>query len=152
MSYILKIKSLLKEKNLTQIEFANNIGVTKTTVNNYLTGKTKIDIETFIKIAKTFNVPIGYFFEENELNKEDTRKLLETLKTFTFLANRRSKDYLNDEYFSFLSAYSDPVIDIFEIITKEQKQLLYKYGYISDDLMKVLKKIEKGKKAPKNSK
>ncbi|MCF6184190.1 MAG: helix-turn-helix domain-containing protein [Bacteroidales bacterium] len=57
------IKDLIKSKRLTQQQFADMIGKTKQTINNYFTGRTKIDIDTLIVIAKVLKVPISYFFE-----------------------------------------------------------------------------------------
>lgn len=78
MDYLLKIKELLRVKKMTQVEFSEKLGVTKTTVNNYLTGKTKIDIETFSKMADILEVSIGYFFDgkskkefEGGINQEE---------------------------------------------------------------------------------
>lgn len=94
MDYILKIKDLLKEKNITQREFAKKINVTLTTVSNYLTKKTKIDIDTFIKIAKVLGVPVGYFFDEKKGSKEidefqkqikNLKELLEFYKDTSFI-------------------------------------------------------------------
>jgi len=59
-----KIKELVNKRRFTQIEFAEKIGKTKQTVNNYLTGRTKIDTDTLEQIAKVLQVPVALFFEE----------------------------------------------------------------------------------------
>jgi len=64
MTVIEKLRELLKNKNLTQNDFANLMKVTETTINNYLTTRTKLDVETLIKISMLLEVPITYFFEE----------------------------------------------------------------------------------------
>jgi len=71
---LLKIKTLLTEKKLTQQDFANKIGVSKPTVINIFNGRSKIDIDLIEKIAEVLSVPVGYFFEGGEVQvkrKED---------------------------------------------------------------------------------
>ena len=70
MNYILTIKRLLKEKNITQREFSDKIGVSLTTTNSYLTEKTKIDVDTLIKIAKELNVTASYLLDERTIRQE----------------------------------------------------------------------------------
>jgi transcriptional regulator with XRE-family HTH domain len=55
----------MTQKRLRQEDLAMLIKKTPTTVNNYLTGKSKIDIDTFVLIAKSLEVSISYFFDEN---------------------------------------------------------------------------------------
>jgi len=45
------------------------IGKTKQTINNYFSGRTKIDVETLEDIAKVLGVPVKYFFDEKESQK-----------------------------------------------------------------------------------
>ena len=70
---ILKIKALLKEKKITQKDFAERIDVTSQTVINYFNGRSKIDVYTLEKIAKVLDVEVSYFFngvqETNILNE-----------------------------------------------------------------------------------
>jgi len=68
------IKDLIKSKRLTQQEFADMIGKTKQTVNNYFTGRTKIDIDTLIVIAKVLNVPISSFFDKKNIKDGNVGK------------------------------------------------------------------------------
>jgi transcriptional regulator with XRE-family HTH domain len=70
-NYIQKINELLSKNNWTQNDLAEKINKSRTTINNYLTGKTIIDIETFIDIAKAFSLPIGYFLNE-DLKRENS--------------------------------------------------------------------------------
>jgi len=61
---LLKIKTLLTEKNMTVKDFSQKIGKAQRTVENYLGGNSKIDVYTLEDIANLFNVPVSYFFEE----------------------------------------------------------------------------------------
>ena len=89
------IKDLIKSKRLTQQEFADMIGKTKQTINNYFTGRTKIDIDTLIVIAKVLNVEISYFFDEksgnNNVGSFHNSTVINT-KDSNFRVNTDSKD------------------------------------------------------------
>lgn len=74
MGYILKIKELLTEKKITQKEFSKKIDKNVHTVSNYFTGKTKIDVETLIKIAKVLNVSVNYFFDNEQSTFVDNKE------------------------------------------------------------------------------
>ena len=68
MSVLERIKDLVKYKKLTQKELSELIGKSEQTINNYFVSRTKIDIETLQDIAKVLNVPVAYFFEEENKN------------------------------------------------------------------------------------
>lgn len=59
-----RLASLLKRKELTQKDFAKEVGLSEVTVNSIIT-KSKGSIESIEKIADYFNLPIDYFFERN---------------------------------------------------------------------------------------
>lgn len=61
---VLKIKSLMAEKNLTYDVLSDEVGITRQTLRNYLTEKSKVDVVTLEKIASFFGVSISYFFED----------------------------------------------------------------------------------------
>lgn len=65
MDIILKIKGLLKERNISYIAFGKAIDKSKPTIDNYFNGRSKIDVETIQKIASVLNVPVSYFFGED---------------------------------------------------------------------------------------
>jgi transcriptional regulator with XRE-family HTH domain len=75
MNIPLVIKKLVEQKHFTQEEFARKIGKTKQTVNNYFTGRTKIDIDTLDEIAKALGVPVSSFF--SEVVPEDGKKIIQ---------------------------------------------------------------------------
>lgn len=53
---IAKIKGLMAEHGDTQQDLAAKLGVTRTTINNYVLGKTIVTLETVNKIAAIYNV------------------------------------------------------------------------------------------------
>jgi len=57
-----KIKGLMAERDETQGDLANLLGVSKVTINSRLKGKTEFKVGELAKIAEHFSVPIGYFY------------------------------------------------------------------------------------------
>ena len=60
----LRIKSILKEKGMTNIAIADKVGITRPNMSNILNGKTKPSLETLDKIADALNVHISELFEK----------------------------------------------------------------------------------------
>jgi len=65
MTVIEKLRELLKLKNITQNELSNLMNVTQTTINNYLTNRTKLDVDTLIKISTILQISPSYFFDDS---------------------------------------------------------------------------------------
>lgn len=59
----LRIKEILKSKNITQVELARHLGVTSVTVNGWVTGRHLPSLEVLDKIAVFTNTPIKNFFK-----------------------------------------------------------------------------------------
>ena len=55
------LKDFLSENNLTQIAFANAIGVKQSQVSEWLKGKAKPGYDTLKSMVLAFNVPADYF-------------------------------------------------------------------------------------------
>lgn len=68
-----RIKNLRENNNYTQMELANKLGVTNTTLSNYETGYNEPDGETLVKLAKILNVStdylLGYTSNENPIEQ-----------------------------------------------------------------------------------
>lgn len=58
----LRIKEILKSKNITQVELARHLGVTSVTVNGWVTGRRLPSLEILDKIACYTSTPIIRFF------------------------------------------------------------------------------------------
>ena len=71
--YIQKIKQLLKEKNLTYRDLSKGISKSATTLLNIMNGKSRLDVDTLIEIARVLNVPITYFFENDLLGQTESQ-------------------------------------------------------------------------------
>lgn len=76
-------KSLRNAAGLTQVEIAEKLGISRSTIGMYETGAREPDFETLEKIADFFNVDIDYL-------------LGRTNKT-TFLPENIGKYYINNE-------------------------------------------------------
>ncbi len=50
------ISRLLHERKISKTEFANYLGIARSTLNDYLTGKTLMTTERIQQTAKFFNV------------------------------------------------------------------------------------------------
>ena len=76
-SIIQKIRQLLDKEKITNKQLSEKLKVSHQTINNYLNGRTKIDIKTLNDFSLILNVPISYFFGEyqepikpiNEINE-----------------------------------------------------------------------------------
>ena len=63
MTYFgIRLCSLRKQDNLTQLQLADALGVKKSTIGMWENGKREPDFETLEAIADYFNVPINTFF------------------------------------------------------------------------------------------
>lgn len=60
----LRLRQILKDKGLTQIELAQRLGVSKISVNSWVTGRSYPTIDTLDRISTMLDVPITHFFDE----------------------------------------------------------------------------------------
>lgn len=66
-----KLKKLRARRNLTQQELADDLGIIQQNIARYENGQRQFKPDFLVKLADYFNVPISYFFEEdNEDNKQ----------------------------------------------------------------------------------
>lgn len=81
-----------KEKKLTQLEFAEKINYSDKAISRWEKGESIPDVETLANIAKTFDVPINFFFQENTKDdlpgidkKEITKKIVVMILSFAIV-------------------------------------------------------------------
>ncbi len=60
MKYTQRIRSLREDRDLKQSEIADLINVGQKTYSDYELGKTRIPIDSIIKLAKFYNVSMDY--------------------------------------------------------------------------------------------
>lgn len=62
-----KLKKLMLEKNITQIELAEKLGIKKRQqISKWATGASSPRTETIEKIAQALGVPVSYFVSEDK--------------------------------------------------------------------------------------
>lgn len=110
-------KRLRNSCGLTQVEMAEKIGISRSTIGMYETGAREPDFETLEKIADFFNVDIDYL-----LGRTD--------KT-TILPETMGQYYLNDETRKIAQQiFEDPSLRSF--FQEPSKKLIENYGHLSD--------------------
>lgn len=62
-----KLKTLLNEKNISQVELSKILGVSESTVGKWLLQKSMPRITIIEKLASYFHVDKTYFFNDNEI-------------------------------------------------------------------------------------
>ena len=105
-----KLKSVRIGLNINQIDVAKLLNITVQKVSSFETGRTRIDLETFIKLCKYYNISSDDFFNLNsnndvtsessllssfrQLNKEGQEKVLEyiqlLIKSEQYIKSRKS--------------------------------------------------------------
>ncbi len=69
-----KIKKIRKKRGMNQYEFAELIGLCKSTISKYENDKLSVPIDNLKKISDVFNVPMNEFFsDETEYYEEPVR-------------------------------------------------------------------------------
>ena len=72
-----KIKKLRLSYNLSQVDIANRLGVSKQCVSNWENDNIQPSIEMLVKIAKLFNVSADYLLDLDEKELLDVQGLSE---------------------------------------------------------------------------
>jgi transcriptional regulator with XRE-family HTH domain len=64
MSIDLNIRKLIEEKKVRKVELAKYLDVARNTLDDYLSGRTYMTTDKLSKLSKFFDVPVGYFFDD----------------------------------------------------------------------------------------
>ena len=72
-----KIKKLRLSYNLSQVELANSLGVSKQCISNWENDNVQPSIEMLVKIARFFNVSADYLLDMDEKVLIDVQGLSE---------------------------------------------------------------------------
>lgn len=83
------LKGLRKEKNITQEQFAEVIGVSSRTVSRWETGSNMPDLDIIIQVADYYEVEIREIFDGERKGEKMNKQLEETVL--------KVADYSNDE-------------------------------------------------------
>lgn len=66
-----KIEMLLKERGLTQAQFAQRTGFSQASVSLYIHGKRRPNIESLRSMAEVLDMPISYFISDEQVAQEE---------------------------------------------------------------------------------
>ena len=61
-----RLEKLMKEKNLSQSQLADALEVKKQSINNYIKGKSRPELDVLIRLSKFFECSIDYLLGESE--------------------------------------------------------------------------------------
>lgn len=75
-----ELKNFLKEKNITQQELANKIGVSVAEVNHWISGRRELKATDVMDICKALDITPNRFYGFNEISESDLQ-LLKAIKT-----------------------------------------------------------------------
>ncbi len=59
----MRLKELRKQKNITQLKLAMDLGMNQNTISRYETGEREADYKTLIAFADYFDVSLDYLLE-----------------------------------------------------------------------------------------
>ena len=59
---VIKLQEILDERDMMQKELAAELGLPKTTMHNYATGKRQADYDTLVRICDVLGVTMDYLF------------------------------------------------------------------------------------------
>ncbi|MCM8900524.1 helix-turn-helix transcriptional regulator [Caldicoprobacter algeriensis] len=109
--FIKRLQELLDEKDMTQRELAERIGVTEVTISRYINGERKPRIDIIGKIAEVFGVSIDYL-----LGYSNIRNPYNNVKS----NDHQSENDEDDERMSEEDLY---VIEQFKKFLKQQRRM-----------------------------
>lgn len=87
------LKTLRSSRKVTQSKLAEALGYGYSAIANYESGRNEPDIDTLLKIANFFNVPVGYLLEKESSIYRIDEELEFVIQKFSQL-DREKKDYL----------------------------------------------------------
>mgnify|MGYP001189070827 CR=1 FL=1 len=75
-----KIRQLRKERNLTQTELSNRIGIQQSDLSRMEKGEYRVSLDTLFRILGEFEMSFGEFFDEmarESMSERDVRRISE---------------------------------------------------------------------------
>jgi transcriptional regulator with XRE-family HTH domain len=82
------IKALRKQRHITQVQLAEKIGVSRSTISMYEMGEREPDFETLEALADVFNVDMAYLIGTDTKKAPDTEAEGELLEYLEMLRTR----------------------------------------------------------------
>ncbi|MBQ3835443.1 MAG: helix-turn-helix transcriptional regulator [Elusimicrobia bacterium] len=78
-NFVIKLLTVLKEKNLTQKELSKNLDIKEPIISRWMKGKSKPSTKSINKLANYFNVPVSYFYNNENIDSNE-KDLINQLK------------------------------------------------------------------------
>ena len=66
LEIIMRLRSLRKQRNISQLKLAMDLQMSQNSISRYETGEREADYKTLILIADYFNVSIDYLLERTD--------------------------------------------------------------------------------------
>ena len=66
----MRLKELRKQRNITQLKLAMDLGMNQNAISRYETGEREADYKTLIALADYFDVTVDYLLERTNNKKE----------------------------------------------------------------------------------
>lgn len=139
-----RIAELRKEKGLTLQQVADAIGVGNNTISRYENGKREPKLETWVKLANFFNVPVSYLNGYENISfynmRMDTFKAISKGKTNSFVMGNltpKEKDDLGGLVYSFASVLAPYIQKIPNDILNDDsiKEEISNYNKIRNNIL-----------------
>lgn len=131
-----RLIELRKKLGITRTEFAAKIGVSAAYIHILESGKQDITLRVLESIAKSFDIPMSYFFEDFEIEKSNLINLLKVSikakidEKYKYIKIDLGEIYLEEKYVKkeiFAVKYEGFDIENFEI-KKDDLLLVTKFG------------------------
>ena len=112
-----RIAKLRIDKNLSQSKLAEKTGLTRQAISLYEIGKREPKLETWIKLANFFNVPVSYLqgvdyfnhYEEIALSPDDFKKLFNNKQLHDIAEMLSDKQITKENLLAFNKTFSNTV-------------------------------------------
>ena len=91
-----KIRNLRRDFNISQVELANKLCVTKQCVSNWENDNILPSVEMLIKLAKSFNVSTDYLLGLDSDNVIDIDTIVKATKIISPIIDE--KDFIKESY------------------------------------------------------
>lgn len=135
MSYIHKIKELIDKKKITKRELAQAIGKNENSIANYLSGKTKMDVETMLGVATALNVSVCVFFNQSQEEQSELLEVIDIFKKFSIEDNKTAietlKNYKKGQFDNDTLFNAEIYLSKYELLSKAHIDLLIKHQILN---------------------
>lgn len=97
LTYIsLRIKNRREELGLTQLELAESVNLTRTSITNIESAKTQIQIVTLLEISIKLEVKLDYFFPQEFLSSKTETEAIDYTSYFNSDIDEEDEQYISN--------------------------------------------------------